>query len=292
MREVRFEAVSGDGRLLRMRDDEGDEVVLPVDARTRQRLRDVFGDPAAQAASGAPGTPAQLEIRLDSQLTPREIQARLRAGETSEEVARAAGVPVERVRRFEGPILDERAWVARQAARCAVHGAADPAPVAEVVQTYAGAAGVDPDSIAWDSWRIEPTRWAVTATWEVGSRTRSGRFDFDPSARRLLAVDDTALGMVGLRPAEPLRLAPPPEEPPQEPPRAARPGEPGEPVDGEPDDQPTIALETLPQAGPEAAAEPAGEPAGEPAAPAAPSRRKGRPHVPSWDEIVFGPRHG
>lgn len=261
MREVRFEAVSGDGRLLRMRDDEGDEVVLPVDSRTRQRLRDVFGEPAA---SPPPDRPAQLEIHLDSQLTPREIQARLRAGETSEGVAREAGVPVERVRRFEGPILDERAWVARQAARCTVHGAADPAPVAEVVESYAGAAGVDPDSIAWDSWRVEPTRWAVTATWEVGSRTRSGRFDFDPAARRLVAVDDTALGMVGLLPAEPLRLAPTPEPEP----------------------------EPLPEALTEPEPEPLPEPLPEHEEPAAPTRRKARAHVPSWDEIVFGPRRG
>ena len=57
----------------------------------------------------------QLQIQLDQELRPREIQARIRAGENAEDIASASGVPVENIRRFEGPVLLERTVVAESA---------------------------------------------------------------------------------------------------------------------------------------------------------------------------------
>ena len=77
--------------------------ILPID----ERLRAV--------ALGQTSRLAQYEIEVESPLRPKEIQARIRAGETAEEIADAAGIPVERVRWFEGPVLGERAYIADQA---------------------------------------------------------------------------------------------------------------------------------------------------------------------------------
>ena len=52
---------------------------------------------------------------MESSLTPREIQARVRAGETLEEVARAAGVIPDWVEPFAVPVLAEREFIAQQA---------------------------------------------------------------------------------------------------------------------------------------------------------------------------------
>ena len=57
----------------------------------------------------------RLEIDMDSALTPREIQARVRAGESLEDVARAAGMGIEWVEPFAAPVLAEREFVAGQA---------------------------------------------------------------------------------------------------------------------------------------------------------------------------------
>ncbi len=52
---------------------------------------------------------------MDSQLRPREIQARIRAGASVEQVAEQAGIPHAKVERFAYPVLLERARAAEMA---------------------------------------------------------------------------------------------------------------------------------------------------------------------------------
>ena len=97
MRELRLVAVSDDGTRLILR-PEGDDapMALPVDERLHAAMR---GDRARLG---------QLEIQMDSQVRPRDIQARIRSGESVESVAAAAAVPLDRVLRYAGPVLAER----------------------------------------------------------------------------------------------------------------------------------------------------------------------------------------
>ena len=114
MQELRFVAVSEDGSyaVLAVPGRSG-RFILPID----ERLRAV--------AQGQTSRLAQYEIEVESPLRPKEIQARIRAGETAEEIADAAGIPVERVRWFEGPVLAERAYIADQAQAASVRRAGD-----------------------------------------------------------------------------------------------------------------------------------------------------------------------
>ncbi|ERK63851.1 PF11268 domain protein, partial [Propionibacterium acidifaciens F0233] len=52
---------------------------------------------------------------MDSALTPREIQSRIRAGESPDDVARAAGVPVDGIEGYAAPVLAEREHMAEMA---------------------------------------------------------------------------------------------------------------------------------------------------------------------------------
>src|SRR5258708_8167197 len=114
MQELRFVAVSEDGSyaVLAVPGRSG-RYILPID----ERLRAV--------AQGQTSRLAQYEIEVESPLRPKEIQARIRAGETAEEIADAAGIPVERVRWFEGPVLAERGYIAQQAQAASVRRAGD-----------------------------------------------------------------------------------------------------------------------------------------------------------------------
>ena len=49
---------------------------------------------------------------MDSALRPRDIQARIRAGASPEQVAEAAGVPIERIDAFAAPVIAERDYIA------------------------------------------------------------------------------------------------------------------------------------------------------------------------------------
>src|SRR5690242_21203273 len=107
MRSLRLVALSDDGRNLILTvespepGEEPERFELPIDERVRAAAR---GD----ARLG------QIED-LGNTLPPRVIQARIRAGETPEQVAQASGTRVERIMRFAHPVLQERARVAEQA---------------------------------------------------------------------------------------------------------------------------------------------------------------------------------
>ncbi len=108
MPELRVVAVSNDGTRLVLKAADSTEYTLPIDERLRAAVR---GDRPRLG---------QIEIEVESHLRPRDIQARIRAGASAEEVAQLAGIPVDRVRRFEGPVLAERAFMAERARKTPV----------------------------------------------------------------------------------------------------------------------------------------------------------------------------
>ena len=65
---------------------------------------------------------------MDSMLRPRDIQARIRAGETPESVAAAAQTTVEKVMPYAAPVLAEREHVAERAQRSSIRRPAGEAP--------------------------------------------------------------------------------------------------------------------------------------------------------------------
>ncbi len=71
-------------------------------------------------------TAKQVRPTSRADLSPREIQARIRSGQTPEEVAEQADLG-RAGRRFAGPILHEREYIAQEAAKVSVgrddHGA-------------------------------------------------------------------------------------------------------------------------------------------------------------------------
>ena len=57
---------------------------------------------------------------MDSVLRPRDIQARIRAGETPESVAAAAQTAVEKIMPYAAPVLAEREHVTQRAQRASI----------------------------------------------------------------------------------------------------------------------------------------------------------------------------
>jgi hypothetical protein len=185
VQELRFVAVSEDGSyaVLAVPGRSG-RYVLPID----ERLRAV--------ALGQTSRLAQYEIEVESPLRPKEIQARIRAGETAEEIADAAGIPVERVRWFEGPVLAERAYIADQAQAGSVRRAGDssgPGPrLGDIVTARLNASGTDPADGEWDSRKRGDGNWQVSLTFPSGGRLHVAEWVFDPRRRHVMPDDDNA----------------------------------------------------------------------------------------------------
>ena len=185
MQELRFVAVSEDGSyaVLAVPGRSG-RYILPID----ERLRAV--------AQGQTTRLAQYEIEVESPLRPKEIQARIRAGETAEEIADAAGIPVERVRWFEGPVLAERGYIADQAQSGSVRRAGDsagPGPrLGDIVTARLSAAGTDPADGQWDSRKRGDGNWQVSLMFPSGGRLHVAEWVFDPRRRHVMPDDDNA----------------------------------------------------------------------------------------------------
>ncbi|MGC0206685.1 septation protein SepH [Streptomyces sp. NPDC003642] len=187
MPELRVVAVSNDGTRLVLKAADSTEYTLPIDERLRAAVR---GDRPRLG---------QIEIEVESHLRPRDIQARIRAGATAEEVAQMAGIPVDRVRRFEGPVLAERAFMAERARKTPVRrpGENSGPPLGEAVQERLLLRGADKDTVQWDSWRRDDGTWEVLLVYRVAGEPHSASWTYDPPRRLVQAVDDEARSLIG-----------------------------------------------------------------------------------------------
>jgi hypothetical protein len=188
MRTARLVGLSPDGKSLIVATESGEEFMIEADERLRAALR---GDRPRLG---------QLEIEMESSLTPRDIQARLRAGETLEDVARVAGIPMDRVERFAAPVLAEREHVASMAMASSVRRRGEPSGHRSlritVTERLLGR-GVDIDAIRWDSYRLDDGRWAVTADYRAGDTSRHASFSYDLRGRFSIAANDEARWLLG-----------------------------------------------------------------------------------------------
>ncbi|MER6302572.1 septation protein SepH [Kitasatospora sp. NPDC001539] len=185
--ELRVVAVSNDGTRLVLKAADSTEYTLPIDERLRAAIR---GDRPRLG---------QIEIEVESHLRPRDIQARIRAGASAEEVAQAAGISVDRVRRFEGPVLAERAFMAERARKTAIRrNGESPGPqLGEAVAERLALRGAEKDTERWDSWRRDDGTWEVILAYRADGEGRSASWTYDPPRRLVQPNDDEARALIG-----------------------------------------------------------------------------------------------
>ena len=184
MQELRLVAVSEDGSYAILAvPGRGGRFLLPIDDRLRTVARGQFS------------RLAQYEIEVENPLRPKEIQDRIRAGETADEIADVAGIPIERVRRFEGPVLAEREYRAQEAQRATVRSAGEHGPgprLGEIVAERLAQAGASPDDARWDSRKRSDGNWQVQVMFTAGGRPQLAEWVFDPQRRHVTPDDDQA----------------------------------------------------------------------------------------------------
>lgn len=153
---------------------------------------------------------------MESALTPREIQARIRGGESAADVSEAAGVPVEKIEVYAGPVIAEREHIAVQARTSQVRRRGESSTqrlLGDVVADALEHRGVPAERIVWDAWRDEDRRWTVQASWSVDETPHAGQFDFDPRGRYSTAADDEARVLINERAPAARRPGDPDTEP-------------------------------------------------------------------------------
>jgi hypothetical protein len=197
MAHLTLAGLSDDGKRLLLVSDKGVEFTLDIDARLRAALR------------GEHASLGHLEIQMDSTLRPRDIQARIRAGETPEAVAQAAQTTVDRIMAFAAPVLAERQHVAERAQRSSVRrkpGEAASSAARTLGDAVAGhlrSLNVDPETVSWDARRREDGRWTLTGDFSAGKRQGSATFIYDAPGNYVTVEDDDARWLLGEQVAAP-----------------------------------------------------------------------------------------
>lgn len=295
----------------------GDGVVLSDDKGAKFL---VANDPRLAAVTDH-DLSRQLEMALQT-FSPREIQARVRAGASAEVIAADTGWPLDKVLRYAEPLLAERAYIAVQAQAVEIRRSGGGSTL---LATAAAAVGSEPDAdaIVWDAWRREDGKWVVSATYRDADGAHTAQWTYDHAGHNIHPLDDEARLLMGVRREDRMAdqydaitdaldliadRAPVDEESQAQPePRPRLVAVPDAVEDdlvdeGSSDDvdtaQPEFSDDVAPDYSEETVAIPhpsstegapaAAKPAAKKAAPRKPKARRGRASVPSWDEILFG----
>ncbi len=286
MRELKVVGLDVDGkRIICESDDSGEKFVLRSDDRLRAAVRgDMVGS-----------NQTTIDVEVHNMLRPREIQAKIRAGASVEQLAAATGVDIERIERFAHPVLLERSRAAELAT--AAHPVLTDGPsvltLLETITTALVARGLDPQDTTWDAWRNEDNRWTVQLAWKAGMSDNVAHFRYAPGSHggTVTAFDDAAAELIDpdfARPLRPLAAVAQlsleePESAIVTPAETARPDQAAQPAQTT---RPPKKNQPRKAAEPETTRETEAPAATKPAA----RQRKGHPSVPAWEDVLLGVR--
>ncbi|GAA5227453.1 septation protein SepH [Paeniglutamicibacter antarcticus] len=210
MRQLRLVGIHENGESLQLSSKDGNSFELPID----EALRSALTRAARADRSETPVAP----------LSPREIQTRIRSGATADEVAAESGMPLERIMRYEGPVLAEREYIASQARNVEVSApqthdgyrsifGEEPANLGEMVAYRIHSLGIESESVTWDAWRASDGSWEVVARFELpesdtsisldpGNEDSVAKWSFHPNRKSLQNANRWAQVLSELEPLD------------------------------------------------------------------------------------------
>ena len=197
MRQLRYLRPGDDGNHVILETaDGGEQFVLYVTVPLRDAIR-VDLPKLTAAPTNVP----------DDGISPREIQVRVRSGADPEELAESNGMTLERVLRFAGPVLEERARIADTARRGRARRSTTEGQTVvfgEAVDQRFAAHGIDPFTVQWDAYRRLDGQWIVTADWLGGEAERRAEWAFHLTARNVAPLDEAAADLLSDKPIRPV----------------------------------------------------------------------------------------
>lgn len=202
MRSLRVVGLDEDGESVICEDPEnGERFTVPADERLRA------------AARGDLTRLGQVQIEMEQQMRPREIQARVRSGASVAQIAATSGLPEHRIERYAYPVLLERTQIAEMAQRA--HPVREDGPdvqtLGEVVSHTFAMRSHDYNEANWDAWRGEDGKWVVQLAWQAGRSENHAHWVFHPGAHggTIASLDEHAADLLDPSPNRPLRTVRP-----------------------------------------------------------------------------------
>lgn len=185
MTELRLDGKTEDGSHLSLVDTDGNNYSL----RISDTLRATVNQPRLTSV------PAMDAVET---ISVKEIQRRLRAGDSFEQIAREGQTTVDKVERFSGPIMQEREYILENARNLIMRKDIHRIDLTfrEVVLAKLAARGVDTDEVSWNTWRQPDGTWHIELHYPNRDGNGIATWNFDLSRRALDASDDNGAWLI------------------------------------------------------------------------------------------------
>ncbi|MDO4917471.1 MAG: septation protein SepH [Rothia sp. (in: high G+C Gram-positive bacteria)] len=190
--EIRLIGIHENGEHLTLESPEGIQFLLPIDQNLRTSISKAR---RAQPARGFNGS---------GTYGPREIQARFRQGATVEEIADESGWIADRVRRYEWPIMAERAHTITAARSVLISSAQSDNTaknlddfIAEVAHKY----GFTDAPADWNTFQQESGSWTISVDFTFPEGVEDNfprgvvfpaRWSYNPANQSIYASNESA----------------------------------------------------------------------------------------------------
>ncbi|NBQ35310.1 MAG: DUF3071 domain-containing protein [Actinobacteria bacterium] len=153
-KDLRLTGRSVDGSELELVDLDGNQYNL----RISDTLRAYVNQPRLSAVS---------DIEEAVTTSVKEVQARLRAGETIDAISRTTDWSIEKIENYAGPILQERAFIISQALATQIRREPHAPYLETAVANQLAPRGVDMNSVEWNTFRKPDGNWNLTLYYPI-----------------------------------------------------------------------------------------------------------------------------
>lgn len=178
---------SDDGAYLELVDNDGNNYEL----RISDHLRATINQPRLVAV---------VDPELRPTFSVKDIQARLRAGESIDSISRTTDWSTEKIERFAGPVLQERAYVISQALQSIVtkeERASLNLTLGDASTKQLTVHGVDMDQVEWNTHRKVDGSWILILRFPSAHGESLATWNFDLDKRTLTSLDENAAWISG-----------------------------------------------------------------------------------------------
>ena len=182
--ELKLVGRTGDGSAIELTDQSGAKFSLPI----TDNLKSTLTQPKLVSVAPIDERPS---------FGVKEIQARLRAGESMGSISRTTDWAVEKIEKFSGPILQERAYVIETALKSFLRREASSPTLGEATDVQLSSHGVDMEAVEWNTHRNVDGTWNIVVQYPNIDGTAEANWNFELGNRILTAKDDSARWIAG-----------------------------------------------------------------------------------------------
>lgn len=147
----------------------------------------------------APSMLRSVESEGSGEISIKEMQARLRSGESMESISRTGNVSLEKIERYSQPILQERSYIISLAQKCELKNSK--ATLLETITEKLVPRGVEMKLCEWNAYRNEDGTWQVLLHYPTRDGKGAAEWRFESIKRTIISDDDGARWILDEEPA-------------------------------------------------------------------------------------------